>query len=168
MEQILTADEIFGIGIEIEKNGCLFYTAAASTAAGSSVKKLMHELALWEKKHIAVFTSLRAKLQPQTKNENLYDPNDELALYLKATADSHVFIKNSNMEALAAGCKTAVDILNMALSFEKDSVVFYASVREAVAEGAGRAEVEQLIHEELTHIGFITRELQKISTAKPV
>ena len=27
---------------------------------------------------------------------------------------------------------------------------------------SGRAEVEKLIHEELTHIGFITRELQKI------
>jgi rubrerythrin len=168
MEQLLTADELFGIGVEIEKNGSRFYTAAASNAAGSSIKQLLNELAAWEKKHIEIFTALRKKLPPQARNENLYDPSDEIALYLKATADSHVFIKNSNMETLAAGCKTAADILNMALAFEKDSVVFYASVREAVAEGAGRAEVEQLIHEELTHIGFITRELQKIRTAKPV
>jgi rubrerythrin len=164
MEQLLTADQIFGIGVEIEKNGRAFYAAAASNAAGSSIKKLLNELAVWEKKHIEIFTALRNKLPPQAKDENLYDPSDEIALYLKATADNHVFIRNSNMEALAAGCKTPQDILNIALSFEKDSVVFYASVREAVAEGAGKAEVEQLIHEELTHIGFLTRELQKIKT----
>lgn len=162
MEQLLTADELFGIGIEIEKNGCLFYASAASNAAGTSIKQLLNELAVWEKKHVEIFTTLRKKLPPQARDENLYDPSDEIALYLKATADNHIFIKNSNIESLAAACKTPREILNIALSFEKDSVVFYASAREAVAEGAGRAEVEQLIHEELTHIGFLTREFQKI------
>jgi rubrerythrin len=166
MEQLLTADQIFGIGVEIEKNGRLFYASAASSAAGSSIKKLLNELAVWEKKHIEIFTALRSKLPPQAKEENLYDPSNEIALYLKATADNHVFIRNSDMEALAAGCKTPQDIMNIALSFEKDSVVFYASVREAVAEGQGKAEIEQLIHEELTHIGFLTRELQKIKASR--
>jgi rubrerythrin len=168
MEQLLTADELFGVGIEIEKNACLFYATAASNAAGASIKILLNELAQWEKKHIEIFTGLRQKLPASAKNENLYDPADEIALYLKATADSHVFIKNSNIEALAAGCKIPQEILDIALSFEKDSVVFYASAREAVAETAGKAEVEQLIHEELTHIGYLTRELQKIKAPKPV
>jgi rubrerythrin len=166
MEQLLTADQVFGVGVEIEKNGRAFYAAAASNTAGSSIRKLLNELAQWEKKHIEIFTTLRAGLPPQARDENLYDPLDEIALYLKATADNHVFIRNSNMEALAAGCRTPQEILNIALSFEKDSVVFYASVREAVAEGAGKSEIEQLIHEELTHIGFLTRELQKIKTAQ--
>jgi rubrerythrin len=165
MEQILTADEVFGIGIEIEKNGKAFYAAAAQKAAGAPIKRLLDELAAWESKHVEIFSGLRAALPPQAKNENLYDPNDEIALYLKASADTHVFIRNSNMEALAALCKTPADILNLALSFEKDSVVFYSSVREAVAEGAGKSEVEQLIHEELMHVGFLTRELQKVKAA---
>ncbi|MBN2188112.1 MAG: hypothetical protein JW699_01560, partial [Chitinispirillaceae bacterium] len=156
MEQLLTADQLFGIGVEIEKNGRAFYAAAASNAAGSSIRKLLNELAQWEKSHIAIFTALRAGLPPQAKEENLYDPSDEIAQFIKATADNHVFIRNSNMEALAAGCTAPREILNIALSFEKDSVVFYASVREAVAEGAGKAEVERLIHEELMHIGFLT------------
>jgi rubrerythrin len=165
MEQLLTADQIFGIGIEIEKNGRLFYATAASNAAGSSIKKLLNELAQWEKKHVEIFTELRRRLPPMARDENLYDPSDEISLYLKATADGHVFVKNSNIEPLAAGCKSPREILDIAMSFEKDSVVFYASVREAVAEGAGKAEIEQIIHEELTHIGFLTRELQKIKRA---
>jgi rubrerythrin len=165
MEQIFSADEIFGIGVEIEKNGSAFYAAAAKKAAGAAIKKLLDELAAWESKHVEIFTTLRANLPPEAKSENLYDPNDEIALCLQAAADSHVFIKNSNMEALAASCKTAADILNMALTFEKDSVVFYSTVREAVAEGSGKAEVERLIHEELMHVGFLTRELQKVKAA---
>jgi rubrerythrin len=162
MEQLLTADEVFGIGIEIEKNGFAFYQAASSTSAGSSIKKLLGELAAWEKNHVALFTELKKNLPAAARNENLYDPGDEIGMYLKATADQHVFIRNSDMNALAAKCKTPQEILAMALTFEKDSVVFYASVREAVAETGGKADVEKLIHEELTHIGFITRELQKI------
>jgi rubrerythrin len=162
MEQLLTADEVFGIGIEIEKNGFAFYQAASSTSAGSSIKKLLGELAAWEKNHVALFTELKKNLPAAARNENLYDPGDEIGMYLKATADQHVFIRNSDMNALAVKCKTPQEILAMALTFEKDSVVFYASVREAVAETSGKADVEKLIHEELTHIGFITRELQKI------
>lgn len=166
MEQLLTADEVFGIGIEIEKNGRDFYRAASFTIAGSSIKKLLGELAAWEEKHVSLFTALRSKLPAAARNENLYDPGDEIGMYLKATADQHVFIRNSDMNALAAKCGTPEEILAMALTFEKDSVVFYASVREAVAETSGKAEVEKLIHEELTHIGFITRELQKMKAGE--
>lgn len=165
MEQILTADEVFGIGVEIEKNGYAFYSAAAADAAGEQIKKLLVDLASWETKHIETFTSLRKHLPPEALNENLYDPSDEITQYLKAAADSHVFVKGSNMEKLAATCKTPLDILNIAMNFEKDSVVFYSLVREAVGAESGRAEIEQLIHEELTHIGYITRELQKVKAA---
>jgi rubrerythrin len=61
---------------------------------------------------------------------------------------------------------TADQLFGVGVEIEKNGRTFYASVREAVAEGAGKAEVEQLIHEELTHIGFLTRELQKIKTVK--
>ena len=45
MDQILTADEVFGIGVEIEKNGYAFYSAAAAAAAGMEIKKLLLDLA---------------------------------------------------------------------------------------------------------------------------
>ena len=165
MDQILTADEVFGIGVEIEKNGYAFYSAAAAATAGMEIKKLLLDLATWETKHIETFMALREHLSPQALNENLYDPGGEITMYLKATADSHVFVKSSTMEKLTAECKTPVDILNIAMSFEKESVVFYSLVREAVGAASGRGDVEKIIHEELTHIGYITRELQKVKAA---
>ena len=165
MQQLLTADEVFGIGVEIEKNGYAFYTAAAAGTAGSAIKKLLLELAEWESNHIEIFTTLRKMLPPESRDANLFDPADEISLYLKATADDHVFIRNSNMEKLAASCKTPEEILSMAMTFEKDSVVFYSSVREAVSEAEGKSQIEELIHQELTHIGFLSRELQMIKAS---
>jgi rubrerythrin len=165
MEQIISADEVFGIGVEIEKNGYAFYSAAAEQAAGEAIKKLLLDLASWETKHIEIFQELRDHLSANAADDNLYDPGDEIGLYLKTTADNHVFIKGSSMERLAAACRLPLDILNIALAFEKDSVVFYSLVREAVGADLGRAEVEQLIREELNHIGYITREIQKIKSS---
>ena len=162
MEQILTAEEIFGIGVEIERNGKAFYEAAAAGASGAGIKELLNMLSAWETKHIELFSRLLESIPAEIRNQNLYDPENEIALYVKATADNHIFVKNSNTGELVASCKTPVDILTMALSFEKDSVVFYASMREVVGERQGRDEVDRLIHEELMHISFITREMQKI------
>lgn len=165
MERLLTADEVFAIGLDIEKNGYAFYTAAAAGAAGHTIKILLTELAAWESKHIEIFRNLRKMLPPETKEANLFDPADELSLYLKATADNHVFILNSDMDKLVAACNAPAEILSLAMSFEKDSVVFYSSVREAVDRQESKAQIELLIHQELSHIGYITREMQKIKAA---
>jgi rubrerythrin len=162
MNQLLTANEVFRIGIEIEKNGLTFYRASAEKSAGAPIKKLLNELADWENQHIEIFEELRKSLPPQLRNENLFDPEDEIGLYVKAMADNHIFVKNSDSEAFASRCTTAEEILNCALTFEKDSVVFYAAMREVVGEAAGKSEVDEIIHEELTHIGILTRELQKV------
>jgi rubrerythrin len=162
MNQLLTANEVFRIGVEIEKNGLKFYRTAATQAAGAPIKKLLSELADWENQHIEIFEELRKNLPAQFKNENLFDPEDEIGLYVKAMADTHIFVKNSDSESLASRCATAGEILNCALTFEKDSVVFYTAMREVVGEAAGKSEVEEIIHEELTHVGILTRELQKV------
>ena len=42
-----------------------------------------------------------------------------LHLYLKATADSHVFIRNKDIRELASKCKTPIEALDLAVGFEK-------------------------------------------------
>jgi len=45
-------------------------------------------------------------------------------LHIKATAESHVFIKNKDIAGLASRVKTPGEALELALPFEKDSVAF--------------------------------------------
>ena len=84
MDLVYNAEEIFQMGVEIEKNGLAFYTAAAKAAKNEQAKKLCEELGSWESKHVALFENLKAQLPASAGHEPVYDPDDELGLYLKA------------------------------------------------------------------------------------
>ena len=157
------AREIFDIGVQIETNGKAFYEAAAKKTAETSTREFFLELAAWEGTHITLFNELRDALPKGAGNVPLFDPNDEAALYLQATADSHVFVKNRDMVALVAGCKSPLDILDIAMTFEKDSVVFYTTMKKVVAKNLGQDKVDRLIDEEIKHIGMLSQRRAKLA-----
>jgi rubrerythrin len=157
------AREIFDIGVQIEANGKAFYDAAAKKTAETSVREFFLELAAWEGQHIKLFSELRDALPKAAGNAPVFDPNDEAALYLQATADSHVFVRNKDMVALVAGCKGPADILDLAMTFEKDSVVFYTTMKKVVAPNLGQDKVDRLIDEEIKHISLLSQRKARLA-----
>ena len=157
------AREIFDIGVQIEANGKAFYEAAAKKTAETSMREFFLELAAWENTHIKLFDELRDALPKGAGNVPVFDPNDEAALYLQATADSHVFVRNTDMVALVAGCKGPVDIIDVAMTFEKDSVVYYTTMKKVVAKDLGQDKVDRLIDEEIKHISLLTQRRAKLA-----
>jgi len=156
------ADEIFQIGVQIEANGQKFYETVAKNSSDPSAQKIFLDLARWESEHIEVFKKLRQRLPDPAKRENLFDPNQEQHLYIKATADSHVFIRNKNIPELASECKTPIEALDLAVTFEKDSVVFYTTMKKLVPEHLGKGEIDTLIDEEISHIFILTQKKKEL------
>ena len=157
------AREIFDIGVQIEVNGKAFYEAAAKKTAETALREFFLELAAWEATHIKLFGELRDALPKGAGNTPVFDPNDEAALYLQATADSHVFVRNKDMVGLVAGCKGPLDILDVAMTFEKDSVVFYTTMKKVVAKNLGQDKVDRLIDEEIKHISMLSQRRAKLA-----
>jgi rubrerythrin len=157
-----TADEIFNIGLDIEKNGRKFYEAAARAASDASVKAFFERLAKWEIEHEKLFTVLQSGLSGQAKEPVSYDPSGELGLYLKAAADTHIFKADADIPALAKQCKTEKEALSMALTFEKDSVVLYSTMLNLVPEHLGKKDVQKILNEELKHVSIISEEMGKL------
>lgn len=162
MPIVFNANEVYEIGIEIEKNGKAFYEAAAAKMEDPDNKEFLKSLANWEDSHIALFTNLRDELAGKEKEENLFDPDNEAHLYLKAAADSHIFRKSLDIAKIVSGCKTPADILNMAVQFEKDSVVLYNTMMGLVPGNLGRDKVERIVHEELKHISMLHEKLEQL------
>ena len=156
------ADEIFQIGVQIETNGQRFYEAIAKNTSDPSVKKLFSDLSRWESQHIELFKKLRQRLPDSAKRGDLFDPNQELSLYVKATADSHVFLRNKDIPELASKCKTPIEALDLAVAFEKDSVVFYTTMKKLVPEHLGKGEIDTLIDEEVSHIFILTQKKKEL------
>jgi len=157
------ADEVFEIGVEIEKNGKAFYEAAAASAQNEDARQLLEELAAWEAGHIALFRELKDKLADATKEETAFDPDSQSHLYLKAAADSHVFNSSSDPVKIAQDCAGIADVLNRALAFEKDSVVVYTSMKGLVPGKLGKDDIDRLVNEELDHIRILSEKIAELA-----
>jgi len=147
------ADEIFEIAEQIEKNGASFYRKSAEAITDSGAKKLLLNLAAMEDEHEKIFADLRAGLSEKEKVATVFDPEGEISLYLRALADTRVFFEKkidaSSME----------DILKEAILAEKDSIVFYLGMKEMVPDNFGKAKIDAIIKEEMTHIQLLSKEL---------
>lgn len=149
--------EIFEMAEQIERNGALFYRKSAESVADPDAKKLLMELADIEDKHEKTFADLRAGLAEEDKTATSFEPEDETILYLRALADVRIFFKKtidtSSME----------EILKEAIVAEKDSIVFYLGMKEMVAENLGKAKLNAIIKEEMSHIKLLSDKLLALS-----
>lgn len=164
MSIFFNADEIFQMGLQIETNGKAFYETIAQSGPDASVQKLFSDLATWESEHIRFFTRLKESLPDAARRGASFDPGQDLLLYLQATADSHVFLKNRDIHELASRCKTVLEALDLAIAFEKDSVVFYITMKKITPQEYGGKEIDLLIEEEIGHITLLhhkKREMEK-------
>ena len=154
-----SADEIFEMAEQIERNGAKFYRKAAELAQRADVRDLLTSLAKMEDGHEAMFISLRENLPNEASQPSVFDPYGETSLYLQAAADSHVFNVRKDVRELLTGKETAEEILNMAIGFEKDSIVFFLGMRDMVPENMGKKEIGILVEQEMTHLADLSKQL---------
>lgn len=157
------AAEVFQIAVEIEENGRAFYEKASEKINDAEVQAIFKELALQEVEHKKKFMELKASLPSQASAATVFDPNNELAHYLKMMADGHVFRKSESVDEKIAQVKDAVDALRMAMEFEKDSVIFFLSMQDATEEEKGRRFIGLLVKEEQEHLRRLALQLKKMT-----
>jgi rubrerythrin len=68
------ADEVFEMGMDIEKNGEAYYSKAAELAKSEEIQSVLLRLMEEEKKHYAIFKTLREALPPKSSLPTITDP----------------------------------------------------------------------------------------------
>lgn len=155
------ADEIFEMAEQIERNGAKFYRFAADKLPAA--RQVLFDLAAMEDEHEKTFVDMRAQLSGREQEPMVFDPDDEASMYLQVVADGHVFDVKADPAEQLKGKETAEDILQEAINLEKDSIAFYAGLKECVRPRAGRDKIEGIIREEFGHIATLN---EKLSTSK--
>jgi rubrerythrin len=156
------AEEIFQMAEQIERNGGAFYRRAASLALRAVTAQCFLKLAAMEEEHEKIFARMRADLSERERTAPVSDPEDQSSLYLRAWADGQVFDVRTNPAERLQGKEKAEDILQMAIGLEKDSIVFYLGMKDAIPQGLGRSKVDGIIKEEMHHIATLSRELETL------
>lgn len=162
MSITFNADEALAMAEQIERNGAKFYARAAEIAGGGSVGKLLGDLAEWEKGHEQLFTSMRSELTDEERKSTAFDPDGEAELYLQAMADTHVFKEDEGPAAALSGNESAEEIIDTALGMEQESILFYLGLVKMVPARLGNEKVQKIIDEEIGHVAYLKRELNRI------
>ncbi len=155
-----TADDVFTMAVRIEENGEAFYRGAAAITKYPEAKKLFEDLANMEAGHILAFKKLRSQLAGSFPADAVWDPEGLAEGYLQATADTHIFTKEAAEDRLKR-VKSAIDVFDMALQFEKDSVTFFVGMKEILPDPNGKSEIDKLIQSEMEHIKMLSAALSQ-------
>ena len=146
-------EEVFEMAIQLERNGETFYTAAAKYARQVHTKKLMLEMAEWERKHEKLFEQMRDDLSVADR-AGYTDQGGQAVAYLQALVTGEVFALHDKAMQELTGQATMAMIIDMAIAMEKEAILFYAGLREVAAQGQDK--IDEIIAEERRHVQVLT------------
>ena len=163
MPVTFNANEILEMAEEIERNGTKFYREAAEKASDEKTKQMLLDMAAMENGHLKTYQEIRKGLSQWEKEEIVFDPDNQSAMYLQAMADARGYEGKITPTKELTGNETTKEILEIALNSEKESVLFYLGLKDLVPERAGRDKVEAIILEELSHITTVLKQLKALN-----
>ncbi len=155
-------NEVFEMAIQIEVNGANFYRKAAELQQNPDNKAFLEKLARMEDKHKTTFEAMRKDISGAEKQETVFDPSNELSMYLKAMADSHGGEGDPEVADSLTGEEAMEEVINTAIGLEKESILFYLGLKDLVPAKYGHDKLDDIIKEEKLHIAQLNGFLKKI------
>ena len=151
----LDVDSVFEIAQQMELDGVAFYRKAAENADHNH-RVVLSALAEMELNHERTFTAMRSEFSDGKFEPLVVPPNSQSALYLEAVLNGGIF--GSDRAPELSGQESIGKIFEIAISLEKDAIIFYQSMKTLVPPGQAREQIDQIIDQEIGHILELTRE----------
>ncbi|MFO7660650.1 MAG: ferritin family protein [Candidatus Cloacimonadaceae bacterium] len=144
-------NEIVEFAVQIEHNGYAFYHEATKhKGLDDASLKLLTDLRDQELNHEKIFLALRDHEDMQ--HLTLTQDWELVASYLKTIVESRIFNTEDAAIKLATEARDVKDILNYAIQFEKDTLLFFHTVKDSIANPKAQSAVARIIQEEISHV----------------
>ncbi len=156
MAGIFKANEVVKAAVEIEKKGEAFYRRLAEGEKNKDIREGFEHLAGEEVKHREIFQSILDRLGPIELPP--WSQEDEYNEYLIALIDSNFLFAVDWSEGLLSRISNKTEGIMLAMTFEKESILFFTEMKGLVPEGE-KSIVKQCIDEEREHLRRLKRML---------
>lgn len=160
MSYLLDVKEILGFAVYIEQRGYEFYVGAMKKLEDPRATELFQYLADEEFKHEKLFK----KMMDEEGGFRPMEPDPEYQAYMREFVKAHQLGDREAIQEKLARLKTLGDVLDLAMGFEKDSIVLFSELKELAARGSTAA-LEKVIREEMGHLRKIVA--MKSALARP-
>jgi rubrerythrin len=144
-----TIREVLEQAVQTERLGYQFYTSMADRfKKEEKLAKLFTTLAEKELRHEKTYSELKDII-----GDSEPDGWEEISQYLRAIVESEFFLGRNKSLPSMDGIKTVADAVNYALGFEKETLLYFYGVKDAVRE---KDVVDEIINEEKSHIMWLS------------
>lgn len=158
----LDAADLFSMAKQIEADACEFYRRAATVTRDTKCQSILLGLAEMEVEHRDTFAGMearsaetRVRTDPPRGSRTVSVSDWPLVTNLLASG------VKEDLAARFTGRESSTQILHKAIDFERDSIVFFASIRATLNESVDRQCIDEIIREELGHILTLNGELAR-------
>ena len=150
---VFTAAEMVDIAIQLEQNGQVFYTEAALRTEDEEIKRFLEFLAKEEQRHEQVFRDLKPA---EREHRPAQEYPGERSEYVQVLLEERLLPSAEIVEKVLPSLNSETALLDFALGFEKDTILFYFEMRHLLGE-AHRHILNEIIEQEKHHVTRLRR-----------
>jgi rubrerythrin len=150
---VFSAPEMIELAIQLEENGQAFYEAAAQRAQEGEVKQLLELLAREEVRHAEVFRLMKPEEKEHRPRPEYTGQKSD---YVQALLEGRLLPAETVVNEVLPRLASEAEILDFALGFEKDTILFYYEMRHLLGE-AERPLLKDVIEQEKLHVERLRR-----------
>jgi rubrerythrin len=141
--------EVIEQAVQTEKLGYEFYMLMQERFKDNEgLCALFFTLAQKELKHEKAFSGLK-----EIVGDDEVDDWEQVAQYMKAIVESEFFLGKNKALPSMEHIDSVEDAVNYAINFEKETLLYFVGLRDAVRENEV---VDEIINEEKSHIRWLT------------
>ena len=159
-------DKVLQLAELVETRGGAFYRQAAEREVRDECRQFFLMLAQQEDSHRRTFARFRAQLAGNTGDALAGTDNEAAIRYLQAVAGEFMFDEAQSAEDILTGEESTEDVLWMAVKREKDSIVLYLGVLDAVRAEEDKRTLQKILSEEQSHLAELMYQLENVSSAE--
>ena len=141
--------EVFDLAIQIEKNGEQYYRYAMEKVSNPSLKSMLEWLAEQEKKHQSWFSERKEKLD--TEGDDLEMAEMGSSILQGILGDQSFSLKEADLSEI----EDVEALIELAVEFEKDSILFYEMIWSFIEDFETSEKLNEIIAEENRHIELL-------------
>ena len=163
MGLMLSSEEVFSLAMEIEKSGHAYYTTIAESADFGDVAELFTFLAAQEIAHYRFFEELKQLAPELVVDAQEWEQTSE---YIRATTESRFFVGEDRAIQLAKSAKTALEAVDYAIGFEKDTLLYFFELHN-VSPPESKASAMKIVEEEKRHVKMLSKKREELVAGNP-
>lgn len=151
---VYSVNEIIEMAVQIERNGYAFYHEATKRKdLDAKTLEFISNLRDQELNHEQTFLSLRDDIDMSVLE--LSQDWEMVAAYLKTIVDGRIFNDEFSAIKKATEAKDLVEVLDNAITFEKDTLLYFHAISDAISSERAKLVLRRIINEEVSHVLYL-------------